>query len=184
MLLFWSQHVISMAFFVYNSKAGVQAWNQKADVSIFWNLANCNSVYTNGWFYFWLYWEQFLAVKRPKTLQVSSPEGGGALECNLTGRCPFFTNLHNPFRKKICISTPCFGIFKLQNDRENNSLLFLKIAKTIAYCFRTNSHNPFRNFWSIFIPGSGLYAEKWYPARRHVPYRFIWKCPHPLPRGQ
>ena len=26
--------------------------------------------------------------------------GGGALECNLTGRCPFFKNLHNPFWKK------------------------------------------------------------------------------------
>ena len=28
------------------------------------------------------------------------PVGGGALECNLTGRCPFFKNPHNPFRKK------------------------------------------------------------------------------------
>ena len=25
--------------------------------------------------------------------------GGGALERNLTGRCPFFKNLHNVFRK-------------------------------------------------------------------------------------
>ena len=25
----------------------------------------------------------------------------GALECNLTERCPFFKNLPNPFRKKI-----------------------------------------------------------------------------------
>ena len=39
------------------------------------------------------------------------PEGEGALGCNLTGRCPFFKNLHNPFGKKICISTPCFGIY-------------------------------------------------------------------------
>ena len=37
----------------------------------------------------------------------------GALECNLTGRCPFFKDLHNPFRKKICILIPCFGIFRL-----------------------------------------------------------------------
>ena len=44
------QHVISMAFFVCNSKAGVQAWNQETDVSILWNFANCNLVYTNGWF--------------------------------------------------------------------------------------------------------------------------------------
>ena len=27
--------------------------------------------------------------------------GGGTLECNLTGRCPFFKDLHNPFRKKF-----------------------------------------------------------------------------------
>ena len=37
----------------------------------------------------------------------------GALESNLTGRCPFFKNLHYPFRKK-CISIPCFGIIRLQ----------------------------------------------------------------------
>ena len=43
---------------------------------------------------------------------------GGALECNLTGRCPFFKSLHNPFRKKICILIPCFGIFRLQNNRK------------------------------------------------------------------
>ena len=49
--------------------------------------------------------------------------GGGALECNLTGRCPFFKNFHNPFRKKNCISIPCFGIFRLQNNK-----------KTIDYC--------------------------------------------------
>ena len=60
-----------------------------------------------------------------------------------------------------------------KNNRENNSLLFLK---TIAYCYWTNSHKLFRNFWSIFIPGSGIYAEKWYSEKRHFPYRFIWKC--------
>ena len=48
--------------------------------------------------------------------------GGGALECNLTGRCPFFKSL---FRKKICILILCFGIFRLQNNR-----------KTITYCAR------------------------------------------------
>ena len=49
--------------------------------------------------------------------------GGGALECNLTGRCPFFKSLHNPFRKKFWILIPCFGIFRLQNNREK-----------VAYC--------------------------------------------------
>ena len=54
---------------------------------------------------------------------------GGAPECNLTVRCPFLKNLHNPFRKKIYISIRCFGIIRLQkipkNNRENNNLLFL-----------------------------------------------------------
>ena len=67
----------------------------------------------------------------------------GTFECNLTGRCPFFKNPHNPFRKKICISIPCFGIIRLQNipknNTENNSILFfenttLLFLKTIAYC--------------------------------------------------
>ena len=48
----------------------------------------------------------------------SSSRGGGALECNLTGRCPFLKSLHNPFRKKICILIPCFGIFRLLNKRK------------------------------------------------------------------
>ena len=47
----------------------------------------------------------------------------------------------------------------------------------MAYCSWTNSHKLFRSFWSIFIPRSGIYAEKWYPGKRHVPHRFIWKCP-------
>ena len=36
--------------------------------------------------------------------------GGGREHLNghLTGRCPFFKGLHNPFRKKICILIPCF----------------------------------------------------------------------------
>ena len=42
--------------------------------------------------------------------------GGGAPECNLTGRCPFFKNLHNPFRNKNCISIPCFGIIRFQKQ--------------------------------------------------------------------
>ena len=32
--------------------------------------------------------------------------GGRALECNLTGRCPFIKNLHNPFRKKTAFRYP------------------------------------------------------------------------------
>ena len=59
--------------------------------------------------------------------QTGVPRGvGGALECNLTGRCPFFKNLHNPFRKKIEISIPCFGI-RLQKIPK-------PIGQTIVYC--------------------------------------------------
>ena len=107
---------------------------------------------------------------------TSFPGGGGALECNLTGRCPFFKSLDNPFRKKNCILTPCFGIFRLQNNRENNSLLFLK---TIVFFSWTNSHNPVSEFLINFHTRSGIYAEKWYPKKRHVPYRFIRKSPPP-----
>ena len=52
-------------------------------------------------------------------------ETQGALECNMTGKCPFFKNFHNLFKKKI-ISIPCFGIKFPENNSENNSLLFLK----------------------------------------------------------
>ena len=37
--------------------------------------------------------------------------GGGALECNLTGRCPFLKSLHNPFKKINCILIPWFRNF-------------------------------------------------------------------------
>ena len=62
----------------------------------------------------------------------------------------------------------------LKNNRENNSLLVLK---TIGHCSWTNS--LFRNFWSIFIPRLGIYAEKRYPEKRYVACWFIWKCPPP-----
>ena len=48
----------------------------------------------------------------PSLLGSHSGEGGGggALECpleyKLTGRCPFFKNLHNPFKKKIAFRYP------------------------------------------------------------------------------
>ena len=51
-------------------------------------------------------------IKQAKLKQRSIVARGGALECNLTGRCPFFKSLHNPFRKKISILIPCFGIFR------------------------------------------------------------------------
>ena len=67
----------------------------------------------------------------------SLPQGGqsnnrhmgvppGALECNMTGRCPFFKNLHNLFRKKLCISIPCFGINRLENNRQSNRPIVLE----------------------------------------------------------
>ena len=113
--------------------------------------------------------------KTSRDTEIRTAKGPGALECNLTGRCPTFKNLHNPFRGKICISIPFSGIIRLQKIPKT-------IGKTIAYSW-TNSHSLFRNFWSIFIPRSGIYAEKWYPEKRHLPYRFIWKC-LPPPPGQ
>ena len=86
-----------------------------------------------------------------------------------------FLSLHNPFRKKIAFWYPVseFLYYKtIGKQYENN-------RKTIAYCCWTNSNNPFRNFWSIFMPRSGIYAETWYPEKRHVQYRFISKCPPP-----
>ena len=52
--------------------------------------------------------------------------GGGALECNLTGRCSFFKNPHNPFRKKFAFRYPVSALLdykKFENNRE-----------TIVYC--------------------------------------------------
>ena len=56
-----------------------------------------------------------------KTLKYDNP--GGSLECKLTGRCPISTTR---LGKKIYISIPCVGIFRLQNNRK-------AIGKTIAF---------------------------------------------------
>ena len=45
--------------------------------------------------------------------------GGGALECNLTGRCPFFKNLHNPFRKKFAFRYPVSELLDSKNSKNN-----------------------------------------------------------------
>ena len=60
--------------------------------------------------------------------------GDGALERNLTGRCPFFKNLQNPFRKKNCILILCFGIFRLQNNRKTIGKQYPIVLETIAFC--------------------------------------------------
>ena len=57
----------------------------------------------------------------------------GALECNLMGRQPFFKNLQNSFKKKFAFRYPVSELLdynNFKNNRENNSLLFLKII----YC--------------------------------------------------
>ena len=105
--------------------------------------------------------------------------GKGHLNVTWRGGAHFLRTSTTCFGKKFAFRYPVSELLDKRippNNRENNSLLFLK---TIAYCSWTNSHNLFRNFWSIFIPGSGIYAEKWYPEKRHVPYRFMWKCPLP-----
>ena len=58
---------------------------------------------------------------------------------------PILYESPQPVQEKICISIPCFGIFRLSNNRENDS-------KAIAYCSLTNHHNLFRNFWSTLYP--------------------------------
>ena len=88
--------------------------------------------------------------------------GGLHFRCSMTGRYPFL-RISITCLGKNCLSIPCLGIFRLQNNGKT-------IEKTIAYCFSTNSQYLFRNFWSIFIPGSGIQTEKWYPEKRHVPY--------------
>ena len=54
-----------------------------------------------------------------------SSNPGGAHECNMMGRFPFFKNLHDLFKKKITI--PCLGIIRLQNFQKT-------IRKTMAFC--------------------------------------------------
>ena len=51
--------------------------------------------------------------------------GGAALECNLTGRCPFFKSLQNPFRKKFAFRYPVSEFLDYKIVLENSNLLFL-----------------------------------------------------------
>ena len=44
--------------------------------------------------------------------------GGGALECNLTGRCPFFKNPHNPFWKKFAFRYPVSELLDYKKIRK------------------------------------------------------------------
>ena len=98
---------------------------------------------------------------------VARGGGGGHLNVTWRGGAHFLKSLHNPFRKKNCILIPCFGIFRLENNRKI-------IGKTIAYCSWTNCHNPFWNFWSIFIPRSGIYKMiPWKTARPVQVYNYM-----------
>ena len=124
----------------------------------------CLSQYTN------LSWRHTIATSFLEYNGGASPRGH--LNVTWRGDTHFFKNLHSLLTKKICISIPCFGTFRLQNNRKT-------IGKTIAYCSSTNSHNLFKNFWSIFIPSSRIYNEKWHPEKRHVLYSFMWQCPIP-----
>ena len=46
------------------------------------------------------------------------PGGGGALECNLTGSCPFFKNLHNPIGKKFAFRYPASELLNSKEFQE------------------------------------------------------------------
>ena len=82
--------------------------------------------------------------KKLKKFRKIGQEAPGALECNLTGRCSFFKNLHNPLRKKFAFQYPVSELLDYKNsknNRENNSLLFLKtiaigLEQIVITCFR------------------------------------------------
>ena len=83
--------------------------------------------------------ETFKIFSCPWLLIPKGGWGGGeerGLECNLTERCPFFKNLHNPFRKKLHFDnlvSELLSYMKFQKQYgkqqsivlENNSILFL-----------------------------------------------------------
>ena len=63
-----------------------------------------------------------------KGILEANPRGEGAFECKLTGMYPFL-------KEKFAFRYPVSELLdykKFQNNREDNSILFLK---TIAYCF-------------------------------------------------
>ena len=64
--------------------------------------------------------------------------GGGALECNLTGRCPFFKNLYNPLRKKLAFRHPVLELL-------DNKKFQKQYGKQLPIVLE-HSHNLFRNF--------------------------------------
>ena len=52
--------------------------------------------------------------------------GGRALECNLTGRCPFFRNPHNPLGKKFAFRYHVSELLDYKKPENNRG--------TIVYC--------------------------------------------------
>ena len=81
------------------------------------------------------------------------------------GNWPFLINLDNRFRDKFSFWYPV------------SELLDYKKSKNIAFLFLKHSHSQLWNFSSILIHSSGIYVEKWYPEKRHILHRFIWKSP-------
>ena len=72
-------------------------------------------------------------------IRMNSDAGGrGALECNMTEKCPIFKESPPPVYLHF---NTLFRNFRLQNNRE-----------TIVHCSSINKHNLFKNFWSVFIP--------------------------------
>ena len=131
--------------------------SSKSDNIQFW-FQSPKSTWKNTAVRHWIYEGRNDSLLTAQSITESTrpiARGGGHLNVTWRGGAHFFENLHNLFKEKTCISMPCFRIFRLQNNRENNN-------KTIAYCSLTNNHNLFRTFWSIFIPCSGILAENWY----------------------
>ena len=106
------------------------------------------------------FWFQFLVTCQTYCIYIREPseggemlikEPGGALECNLTGSCPFFSristtwlgffkNLHN----LVSISITCFDIIQLQKfPKTIEKRMVCCFFQTITYRSWTNSHNMF-----------------------------------------
>ena len=113
----------------------------------------------------------------PLKLKVVQP-GGGALECNLTGRYPFFKNLTTRLGKRIAFPYPVSEFVRLQKIPKT-------IGKTIVYCSRKQKPVVLEQ---IVMTCFGVSDQFSYPLQEfmqkhdtlknaHVPYWFMWKCP-------
>ena len=72
------------------------------------------------------------------------PKPGGGLERNMTGRCPFFKNFHNLFRKEIAFQYP---VSELNFQKTIGKQLPIVLEEIVITCseFFINFYTRFRN---------------------------------------